>query len=73
LLASRRDHDIQEDFGFRRFIPAKSKNIYAALGAGEIDAGALPIDLRFAGQRQYGWNAFEAASDVPSVLATTRS
>jgi ABC-type nitrate/sulfonate/bicarbonate transport system substrate-binding protein len=32
--------------------------IYAALASGEIDAGALPIDLRFAGQIRYGWNAF---------------
>jgi ABC-type nitrate/sulfonate/bicarbonate transport system substrate-binding protein len=48
------------------------ESIYAALGRGEIDAGALPIDLRFAGQRQYGWNAFAAGADVPSILATTR-
>src|SRR6266566_7171828 len=32
--------------------------IYAALASGEIDAGALPIDLRFTGQVRYGWNAF---------------
>ena len=28
--------------------------IYAALASGEIDAGALPIDLRFTGQARYG-------------------
>ena len=47
--------------------------IYAALAAGEIDAGALPIDLRFSGQARYGWNAFPIdAFDTPSIFATTR-
>ena len=36
--------------------------IYAALAAGEIDAGALPIDLRFTGEVRYGWNAFPSTS-----------
>ena len=49
------------------------QNIYKALAAGDIDAGALPIDLRFSGQRQYGWNAFQtSAFGVPSIFATTR-
>ena len=49
------------------------QNIYAVLGAGEIDAGALPIDFRFLGQRQYGWNTFDtAAFGVPSIFSTTR-
>jgi len=51
------------------------QNIYAALAAGEIDAGAIPIHLRFSGERQYGWNVFEMTgveADVPSVFATTR-
>jgi hypothetical protein len=43
------------------------------LAAGEIDAGALPIDLRFSGQARYGWNAFPIdAFDTPSIFATTR-
>ena len=47
--------------------------IYAALASGEIDAGALPIDLRFTGQSKYGWNAFPMSSfDTPSIFATTR-
>jgi ABC-type nitrate/sulfonate/bicarbonate transport system substrate-binding protein len=49
-------------------------NIYAALGRGEIDAGVLPIHMRFAGRRKYGWNIFELTGVevyVPSVLATT--
>jgi ABC-type nitrate/sulfonate/bicarbonate transport system substrate-binding protein len=47
--------------------------IYAALASGEIDAGALPIDLRFTGQVQHGWNAFPMASfETPSIFATTR-
>jgi ABC-type nitrate/sulfonate/bicarbonate transport system substrate-binding protein len=51
------------------------EKIYAALAAGEIDAGALPIHLRFTGERQHGWNTFERAVtgfDIPSVFATTR-
>src|SRR6202140_4822487 len=36
----------------------KFDRIYAALAAGEIEAGALPIDLRFTGQVRYGWKAF---------------
>src|ERR1700686_3945009 len=51
----------------------KFDRIYAALAAGEIDAGALPIDLRFNGQVRYGWNAFPIdAFDAPSIFATTR-
>jgi ABC-type nitrate/sulfonate/bicarbonate transport system substrate-binding protein len=47
--------------------------IYAALASGEIEAGALPIDLRFTGQARYGWNAFPMSSfDTPSIFATTR-
>ena len=49
------------------------RNVYKALAAGEIDAGTLPIDFRFLGQSQYGWNYFEtAAFGVPPVFATTR-
>jgi ABC-type nitrate/sulfonate/bicarbonate transport system substrate-binding protein len=51
----------------------KFDRIYSALAAGEIDAGALPIDLRFSGQARYGWNAFAIdAFDTPSIFATTR-
>ncbi|HYX64026.1 MAG TPA: ABC transporter substrate-binding protein [Burkholderiales bacterium] len=47
--------------------------IYAALAAGEIDAGALPIDLRFAGEARYGWNAFPIREfGTPSIFASTR-
>ncbi len=51
------------------------QNIYNALAQGEIDAGALPIHMRFAGERQHGWNMFDmigVESVVPSVFATTR-
>lgn len=49
------------------------QNIYAALVAGQIDAGALPVDYRFVGQGQYGWNAFDTSVfGVPSIFATTR-
>ncbi|MBM3343063.1 MAG: hypothetical protein FJY56_13260 [Betaproteobacteria bacterium] len=49
-------------------------NIYKALIAGDIDAGPLPLHLRFAGERQYGWNIFDLAfgGTIPSVFATTR-
>jgi ABC-type nitrate/sulfonate/bicarbonate transport system substrate-binding protein len=51
----------------------KFDRIYAALAAGEIDAGALPIDLRVSGQARYGWNAFPMDTlDAPSIFATTR-
>jgi ABC-type nitrate/sulfonate/bicarbonate transport system substrate-binding protein len=49
------------------------QNIYAALIASEIDAGALPIDYRFVGQAQYGWNVFDTSVfGVPSIFATRR-
>jgi ABC-type nitrate/sulfonate/bicarbonate transport system substrate-binding protein len=51
----------------------KFDRIYAALVAGEIDAGALPIDLRFTGQGRYGWNAFPIREfGTPSIFASTR-
>jgi ABC-type nitrate/sulfonate/bicarbonate transport system substrate-binding protein len=57
-----------------QYLPlVKFDRIYAALASEEIDAGALPIDLRFAGQVRYGWNAFPMDSfDAPSIFATTR-
>ncbi|CUT13640.1 hypothetical protein BF49_4720 [Bradyrhizobium sp.] len=51
----------------------KFGRIYAALAAGEIDAGALPIDLRFGGEIRYGWNAFPIHEfGTPSIFASTR-
>ena len=51
----------------------KFDRIYAALAADEIDAGALPIDLRFAGEVRYGWHAFPIHEfGTPSIFATTR-
>ena len=51
----------------------KFDRIYAALAAGEIDAGALPIDLRFTGEVHYGWNAFPINEfGTPSIFASTR-
>jgi ABC-type nitrate/sulfonate/bicarbonate transport system substrate-binding protein len=47
--------------------------IFAALAAGEIDAGALPVDLRFLGASRYGWNAFPIYEfGTPSIFASTR-
>jgi ABC-type nitrate/sulfonate/bicarbonate transport system substrate-binding protein len=49
------------------------EKIYAAMAAGELEAGAAPIHLRFSGERQHGWHAFPMDSlDLPSVFATTR-
>ena len=51
----------------------KFDRIFAALAAGEIDAGALPIDLRFTGEHRYGWHAFPIDEfGTPSIFATTR-
>jgi ABC-type nitrate/sulfonate/bicarbonate transport system substrate-binding protein len=51
----------------------KFDRIYAALVAGDIDAGALPIDLRFAGAVRYGWNSFPIHEfGTPSIFASTR-
>jgi NMT1/THI5 like len=51
----------------------KFDRIYAALAAGEIDAGALPIDVRFRGEVRYGWNAFPIHEfGTPSIFASTR-
>jgi hypothetical protein len=51
----------------------KFDRIYAALAAGEIDAGALPIDLRFTGEQGYGWHAFPIREfGTPSIFASTR-
>ena len=49
-------------------------NIYKALATGDIDAGPLPLHLRFAGERQYGWKTLGLAfgGTIPSVFATTR-
>ena len=51
----------------------KFDRVYAALASGEIDAGALPIDLRFTGEKRYGWHAFPIHEfGTPSIFATTR-
>jgi ABC-type nitrate/sulfonate/bicarbonate transport system substrate-binding protein len=51
----------------------KFDRLFAALAAGEIDAGALPIDLRFTGEQRYGWHAFPIDEfGTPSIFATTR-
>lgn len=51
----------------------KFDRIFAALAAGQIDAGALPIDLRFTGEHRYGWHAFPINEfGTPSIFASTR-
>jgi ABC-type nitrate/sulfonate/bicarbonate transport system substrate-binding protein len=56
------------------YVPlVKFDRIFAALAGGEIDAGALPIDLRFTGEHRYGWHAFPIHEfGTPSIFATTR-
>jgi ABC-type nitrate/sulfonate/bicarbonate transport system substrate-binding protein len=56
------------------YVPlVKFERIFKALAAGEIDAGALPVDLRFSGQAQHAWNAFPLHEfGTPSIFATTR-
>jgi len=48
--------------------------IYAALGAGEIDAGAMTDEYRIVGERKFGFNAISTQDPgfLPPVLATTR-
>lgn len=47
--------------------------IFDALARGDIDAGALPVDLRFVGASRYGWNAFPLYEfGTPSIFASTR-
>jgi ABC-type nitrate/sulfonate/bicarbonate transport system substrate-binding protein len=49
------------------------QKIYASLAAGDVDGGALPVDLRFLGETEHGWHVFPAAGlGLPSILATTR-
>lgn len=49
------------------------RNIFAALTAGDIDAGALPVDFRFVEDAQSRWNCFETRSlGLPEIFATTR-
>jgi ABC-type nitrate/sulfonate/bicarbonate transport system substrate-binding protein len=46
--------------------------IYKALGAGEIDAGYLPVDLRFLGENEFGFNAIAALPVGAGGIVTTR-
>lgn len=47
--------------------------IYAALAAEQIDAGWLPFDLSFRGQRAFSWNAFQGVQlGIPGGFVTTR-
>jgi ABC-type nitrate/sulfonate/bicarbonate transport system substrate-binding protein len=48
------------------------QTIYKALAAGEIDAGYLPVDLRFLGENQFGFNAIAALPVGAGGIATTR-
>lgn len=46
--------------------------IYAALAAGTVDAGYLPVDLRYRGQNEFGWNVLHALPTGLGGVATTR-
>jgi ABC-type nitrate/sulfonate/bicarbonate transport system substrate-binding protein len=48
------------------------KAIYQALGTGEIDAGYLPVDLRFSGENEFGWNALQGLPVGAGGIVTTR-
>ena len=65
---------IEKSGAMATYVPLlKFDRIFAALAAGEIDAGALPIDVRFSGEARYGWKAFPLNEfGTPSVFATTR-
>jgi ABC-type nitrate/sulfonate/bicarbonate transport system substrate-binding protein len=46
--------------------------IYKALGKGEIDAGYLPVDLRFLGENELGLNAIASLPVGAGGIVTTR-
>jgi ABC-type nitrate/sulfonate/bicarbonate transport system substrate-binding protein len=46
--------------------------IYKALGTGEIDAGYLPVDLRFLGENEFGLNAIIGLPVGAGGIVTTR-
>jgi ABC-type nitrate/sulfonate/bicarbonate transport system substrate-binding protein len=46
--------------------------IYNALGKGEVAAGYLPVDLRFLGENEFGWNALGGISSGAGGIMTTR-
>jgi ABC-type nitrate/sulfonate/bicarbonate transport system substrate-binding protein len=46
--------------------------IFAALTKGEIAAGYLPIDLRFRGETEHGWNALNGLKIIGGIATTRR-
>jgi len=48
------------------------KAIYRALERGEVDAGYLPVDLRFPGENAFGWNAIQGLPVGAGGIVTTR-
>lgn len=48
------------------------QGIYKALGKGEVDAGYLPVDLRFLGENEFGWHALGGISSGAGGIVTTR-
>jgi ABC-type nitrate/sulfonate/bicarbonate transport system substrate-binding protein len=46
--------------------------IYKALAAGEVDAAYLPVDLRYLGQNEFGWNALQGLPVGAGGIVTTR-
>jgi ABC-type nitrate/sulfonate/bicarbonate transport system substrate-binding protein len=48
------------------------QGIYKALGKGEVAAGYLPVDLRFLGENEFGWNVLGGISSGAGGIVTTR-
>ena len=46
--------------------------VYSALGAGHLKAAYLPVDMRFRGQTEFGWNVLHALPGGIGGIATTR-
>jgi ABC-type nitrate/sulfonate/bicarbonate transport system substrate-binding protein len=46
--------------------------IYAALVEGKVAAGYLPIDLRFRGEGEHGWNALHGLPIIGGIATTRR-
>ena len=46
--------------------------VYSARGAGYLKAAYLPVDMRFRGQTEFGWNVLHALPGGIGGIATTR-
>lgn len=48
------------------------ETVYSALGARQLEAAYLPVDMRFRGEHEFGWNVLHALPGGIGGIATTR-